>query len=134
MKVVDLEKLWNFLVYSVFIWIYLGPQIVILIPDEYRIIRIGIIYRHKIFLVQWLEEGTCEAKVVGSNPTSCDRYFSENFFAECFLACGKVFAECLTKDTWQRALCQPIIYNIFFGECYTQQSFCRKVFGLCQSC
>ena len=39
-KVVDLEKLWNFVVQNFLIWNNLRPQIVILIQAKYRITKL----------------------------------------------------------------------------------------------
>ena len=36
-KVVDIEKLWNFVVYNFLIWIRLKPQTLNLLPDWYNI-------------------------------------------------------------------------------------------------
>jgi len=46
-KVVDLEKLCNFVVFNFFIWIHLGPQILILIPADYKITPTNIRVKHK---------------------------------------------------------------------------------------
>ena len=47
-KIVDLKKIWNFVVLNFFILIHLGSQIIILIPDQYRITRSSIEIRHKL--------------------------------------------------------------------------------------
>jgi hypothetical protein len=66
MKVVNLEKLWNFVVDNFFIWIRLGPQTSIY--TRFRIIcgerKWNIDTNNSV--VQWLQEGERESKVVGA--------------------------------------------------------------------
>ena len=46
-KVVDLERLQNFVVHNFFIWNHLGPQIYIFIQTIYRIIQSSNAIEHK---------------------------------------------------------------------------------------
>ena len=46
-KIVDLEKLQNFVVHNFFIWNHLGPQIYIFIQTIYRIIQSSNAIEHK---------------------------------------------------------------------------------------
>jgi hypothetical protein len=66
MKIVDLEKLWNFVVDNFLIWIRLGPQTIILHLIWYNIWGTEMEYRHKWKGGVVIEELACVCEVAGS--------------------------------------------------------------------
>ena len=68
MKVVDLEKLWNFIVDNFLICILLGPQTTNLDSVQYNMLGKKIEYRHEWECGAVVEEITREGEVAGSNP------------------------------------------------------------------
>ena len=68
MKIVDLEKLWNFVVDNFLIWIRLGPQTSNLHSVLYNILGTEREYRHKWRCGAVVEGVTHEGEVAGSNP------------------------------------------------------------------
>ena len=153
MKVVDLEKLYNFIVDNFFIWIRLESKTLISSSVENNMSIRNIYYGCK-----WM----CGAVVRGGDARGRGRRFESRrprgrefyvkkcrrwagagrwgappikkipifrvFFGSNFAECralGKGFAECPTKDTRQRRLCRPIFCRVTFAECSTRQSLCR---------
>jgi len=53
------------------------------------------------------------------------------FLPRAVSALGKVFAECPTENTRQRAVCRQILYRVMFVEGGSLQTLCRVLFGLC---
>jgi hypothetical protein len=55
-EVVDLEKLYNFVVDNILIWVHLASQMLISKTNEDNTMRKNISYGHKSVWVEWLEE------------------------------------------------------------------------------
>ena len=53
------------------------------------------------------------------------------FLPRAVSALGKVFAECPTENTRQRAVCCQILYRVMFVEGGSLQTLCHVLFGLC---
>ena len=74
-KVVDPEKLYNFAVDDIFIWICLDFQTLILKLVEHNMRRNNTWYRQSESGVECLEGGTCKTEVAGLKPSgrvACD--------------------------------------------------------------
>jgi hypothetical protein len=69
MKVVRLEKLWNFVVDNFLILNRLGPEASKLHSDLYNKWGTERVYRHMWVCGAVIEEAPRKAEVVGSNPT-----------------------------------------------------------------
>jgi len=68
MKVVDLKKLWNFVVHHFFIWNRLEPQKLNLPSVVDNMWRTEVGYEHKLLMGGVVEVFTREGEFVGSNP------------------------------------------------------------------
>jgi hypothetical protein len=79
MKVVRLEKLWNFVVNNFLIWNRLGSQTSKLYSDLYNMWGTERVYGHMWVCGAVVEEPPREAEVVGSNPTENVRFWVLRF-------------------------------------------------------
>jgi hypothetical protein len=71
MKVIDLEKLWNFVADNFFIWIRLGSQILISKSGEHKTAKTKISFDTNSLQVEWLGAEDSKQEVKGSSASGC---------------------------------------------------------------
>jgi hypothetical protein len=74
MKIVDLEKLWNFVIDNVLIWIRLGPQTINVHMIWYNIWGTEMEYRHEWKRGVVIEELAHVWEVLGSIPAGAQSF------------------------------------------------------------
>jgi hypothetical protein len=74
----------------------------------------------------------CHQRHSAKAPSPSPGAVTAAFFAEYFLALGKVCVECPKKSTRQRRLYRCTVCRALFAECDTRQRLCRVFLRLCR--